>query len=276
MDALQAFSKKEWNTEVKSFVVSGASKRGWTAWMTGAADPRVKAIAPLVIDMLNFGKQLPHQVASFGKPSEMIRDYTERGLIPIPDTTAGRKLWEMVDPWMYRDKMAMPKMLIHGSNDPYWPQDATNLYWDDLKGDKWLLYVPNAGHGLEQVHADGKKDRNRAINTLAMYSRCQIRGEAMPKMSWRHAENGERLTLSVTCDPPPKAARIWVADAPTRDFRKSKWTEREVKLDKGMATGSVEKPGEGWRTFFAECEFENDGLTYCLSTQLRMYEAGKK
>jgi PhoPQ-activated pathogenicity-related protein len=276
MDALQAFAKEEWKTEVKSFVVSGGSKRGWTSWMTAAADSRVKAIAPCVIDMLNFGKQLPQQVLSFGAPSIMVKDYTDRGLIPIPDTTPAKKLWSMVDPWMYRDKLTMPKLLVHGTNDPYWPQDATNLYWDDLKGDKWLLYVPNAGHGLEQIYADGKKDRIRALSTLAMYARSQIRDEPMPKMSWKHADDGGKMTLHVTSDPAPKAARLWVADNPTRDFRKAKWAEQAATLDKGSVTGTVERPTEGWRTFFAECEYEKDGQTYFLSTQLRMAEAGKK
>jgi PhoPQ-activated pathogenicity-related protein len=276
MDALQSFSREEWKTELKSFVVSGASKRGWTSWMTGAADSRVKAIAPLVIDMLNFGKQLPHQVLSFGKPSEMIRDYTERGLIPIPDSPVGRKLWAMVDPWMYRDKMTMPKMIINGANDPYWPQDALNLYWDDLKGDNRLLYVPNAGHGLEQTYADGKKDRNRVISTLSAFARCEIRNEPMPKMSWKHGEEGNDLTLEVTCDPAPKAARLWVSDSATRDNRKSIWKEQEAKLNNRTVAGSVDKPREGWRTFFAECEFEKDGQTFFLSTQLRMFEAAKK
>ena len=41
--------KDELKTELKTFVVSGASKRGWTSWMTGAVDPRVKAIAPLAV-----------------------------------------------------------------------------------------------------------------------------------------------------------------------------------------------------------------------------------
>src|SRR5919198_648860 len=230
MDALQAFAKGEWKTEVKSFVVSGGSKRGWTSWMTAAADPRVKAVAPCVIDMLNFGKQLPQQVLSFGQPSEMIRDYTSRGLIPIPDTTPGKKLWAMVDPWMYRDKLTLPKMLVHGTNDPYWPQDATNLYWDDLKGDKWLQYVPNAGHGLEQQYADGRKDRNRAISPLAAYARSQVRGEPMPKLTWKHEGDGDRMKLTVKSDPARKAARLWVADNPTRDFRKARWAERPATL----------------------------------------------
>lgn len=276
MDVLQAFSKEEWKTELKSFVVSGASKRGWTSWLTGAADSRVKAIAPLVIDMLNFAKQLPHQVLSFGAPSLMIRDYTDRGLIPIPDTAAGRKLWSMVDPWMYREKMTMPKMIINGANDPYWPQDALNLYWDDLKGDKWILYVPNAGHDLNQTHSDGKKDRNRVLNTLSTYARLQIRGEAMPKMNWLHGDEDNSLSVTVKSDQSPKAARVWVADSASRDFRKSKWTETELKLDKGFSKGLVEKPKSGWRSVFVEYEFERDGLRYYLSTQLRMFEAGKK
>jgi len=276
MDALQAFAKEEWKTEVKSFVVSGGSKRGWTSWMTAASDSRVKAIAPCVIDMLNFGKQLPQQILSFGAPSIMVKDYTDRGLIPIPDTTPAKKLWAMVDPWMYRDKLTMPKMLVHGTNDPYWPQDATNLYWDDLKGDKWLLYVPNAGHGLEQTYADGKKDRVRALSTLAMYGRSQIRNEPMPKMTWKHGDDGNKMTLQVTSDPAPKAARLWVANNPSRDFRKAKWNEQVATLDKGTVTGAVERPTEGWRTFFAECEYEKDGQTYFLSTQLRMAEGGKK
>jgi PhoPQ-activated pathogenicity-related protein len=276
MDAVQAFAKEELKAEVKSFVVSGASKRGWTSWLTAVADPRVKAIAPLVIDMLNLQKQLPLQFLSFGKPSDMVRDYTNRGLIPIPKTEEAERLWQMVDPWVYRDKLGMPKLMILGTNDPYWPQDALNQYWDDLKGDKWALYVPNAGHGLEQKYSDGHRDRNRAVNTLAAYARKQIRGEAMPKLTWKHNAAGDKFKITVTSDKAPKQVRLWTAEAPTRDFRKAVWTEKPAALEKGTATSEVDRPAEGWRTFLAECEFEEDGLTYYLSTQLRMIEAGKK
>src|SRR5262249_16831414 len=77
MDALQAFAKEEWKFEVRDFVVTGASKRGWTTWLTAATgDKRVKAIAPLVIDTLNMPAQMENQLKAFGKPSEMIKDYT--------------------------------------------------------------------------------------------------------------------------------------------------------------------------------------------------------
>src|SRR6476620_6151770 len=46
MDAVQQFSKMTLQHDVKRFVVSGASKRGWTTWLTGANESRVAGIAP--------------------------------------------------------------------------------------------------------------------------------------------------------------------------------------------------------------------------------------
>lgn len=276
MDALQAFSKQEWKTELKSFVVSGASKRGWTSWLTGAADSRVKAIAPMVIDTLNMKEQLALQITSFGKPSDMIRDYTQRGLIPIPKGERAELLWKMVDPYMYREKVVMPKLLINGTNDPYWPQDAMNLYWDQLQGEKWALYVPNAGHGLDQKFKDKPSSRDRAINTLAVFGRKQLKGESLPKLTWKHDDVDGKLQLKVTSNATPKAVRTWSADSTTRDFRKSIWSDAPAKFESGSATILVDRPTAGWRTFFAELEFEEDGVPYYLSTQLRMTEAAKK
>jgi PhoPQ-activated pathogenicity-related protein len=270
MDALQEFGKQEWKEPVESFIITGGSKRGWTTWLTGASDRRVKAIAPMVIDNLNVPLQLPHQVKSFGRYSEQIADYTARGLVPMPETEAARKLWLMTDPYNYRDKLTLPKFLIHGGNDPYWTVDALNFYWDDLKGDKWVCIVPNAGHNLEQKLADGKTDRTRAVDSLAAFARAQIHGTPLPKLTWTHAAAAGRPRITVRGSAPPAAARLWAVDAPTRDFRKATWVERPAAIDGTTVTAAADLPATGYRAFFLETDYALDGLTYHLCTQPRV------
>jgi PhoPQ-activated pathogenicity-related protein len=270
MDALQEYARQEWQLPLEGFVVSGGSKRGWTSWLTAAADGRVRAIAPLVIDTLNMKAQMPHQLESFGAYSEQIHDYTERGLVPMPDTPAARRLWRMVDPWSYRKRLTLPKILINGANDPYWTTDALNLYWDDLSGDKWVVYVPNAGHGLEQQHADGRKDRERALSSLAAFTRHVVKRNPLPEMLWTHNDQQGKARLSVSSNPAPLAARGWLAQSPTRDFRKSEWVELPLTATAGALTLDVERKPGLFRAFFAELEFEIDGVRHPLSTQMRI------
>jgi PhoPQ-activated pathogenicity-related protein len=276
MDTLQEFSKQEWKEPLTGFVVSGGSKRGWTTWLTGASDPRVKAIAPMVIDTLNMKAQGPYQLKSFGKYSDQIIDYTARGLMPIPNTDEARLLWTMVDPWVYRSRLTMPKMVINGANDPYWTTDALNLYWDDLPSDKWVTYVPNAGHGLEQQFPDGHKERDRGINSLAAFARHVIRNKPMPKLSWKHDDASGKARLTVTADPAPKAARLWVNQAATRDFRLAEWKEAPAKIAGQTITGEVSPPTNGATAFFAELDYEIDELPHQLSTQMRILDAPAK
>ncbi|HEX4589014.1 MAG TPA: PhoPQ-activated protein PqaA family protein [Gemmataceae bacterium] len=273
MDALQAFGTKEWKDGPTAFVVSGASKRGWTTWLTGASDPRVKAIAPLVIDTLNFPAQLPHQVKSFGTYSEMIGDYTRRGLVPLPNTDAARNLWRMTDPYTYRDKLTMPKFILVGANDPYWTVDASNFYWDGLKGEKWLSRVPNAGHDLEQKLADGRGSRNRAVDSLAAFGKAQVHGKVLASATWADADAAGKPSLAVRASAAPAAARVWVADAPSRDFRKAMWTDRPATIDNNTVTATVDSPSTGFRAFYAELDYDLDGLTYRVCSGVRVVAA---
>ena len=80
MDTVQAFIQQAFNATIKRFVIAGVSKRGWTAWLTAAVDPRVKGIAPMAIDMLNIKVQLQWAEKIYGKQSEEISDYTDLNL----------------------------------------------------------------------------------------------------------------------------------------------------------------------------------------------------
>jgi PhoPQ-activated pathogenicity-related protein len=82
---VQAFAQKEFGQKIERFVVSGASKRGWTTWLSAAVDPRVRAIAPRVIDMLNMKAQTQWAQKVYGGQSERIRAYTELHLVERMD-----------------------------------------------------------------------------------------------------------------------------------------------------------------------------------------------
>ncbi|MGL6096417.1 MAG: PhoPQ-activated pathogenicity-related family protein [Fimbriiglobus sp.] len=276
MTAVQEFSAKQWaGHKVTGFVVTGASKRGWTSWLAAAAgDPRVTAIAPMVFDTLNFPAQMPHQRAAFGAFSAMIQDYTDRKLVPIPDTPAAKALWQMVDPWAYRAKLTLPKLVINGANDPYWTADALSLYWDGLPGDKHILHVPNAGHNLlEKTDSKGHTSRDRVVNTLCAFCRSRVFATPFPALTGTHTDPAGRPLLTMTADRPVKQFRVWYADAPTRDFRKAEWSP--IDLDAVAApkrSFAPDRPAGGFRAVFGEAEF--DGFT--LSTPVRILEPKPK
>jgi PhoPQ-activated pathogenicity-related protein len=121
MDTVQAFLKAERKPVVERFMVTGGSKRGWTAWLVGASrDPRVAGIAPMVIDVLNLPKQVPHHLAFYkGKPSEQIGDYVAGGMLEMLNTPVGQRLVALEDPYSYRDRYTIPKLIINGTNDRY-------------------------------------------------------------------------------------------------------------------------------------------------------------
>ena len=272
MDVLQAFGKKEWGKPIEKFIVAGASKRGWTTWLTAAADRRVGAIAPVVIDTLNMREQMPRQLQAFGTYSSRLAPYSSRGLLPIPETPEGRRLLSMVDPWAYRDRLTMPKLIINGTNDFYWATDALNLYWDGIPADKWVLYIPNAGHNLRRQDRPYPDQLNDLIDGLAAFSRHQISGAAMPKLSWKHETVNGKLRLTIAATPVPASARLWIAQTPATDFRTAKWTEHAMNLSDGKVVGEVTAPDKGHLAIFGEVDYEIDGLRYRLSTQMRMTE----
>ena len=263
MDAVQAWAGREGRPPAKNFVVTGASKRGWTTWLTGAVDDRILGIAPMVILMLNARAQNPHQLEVWGRYSEQIDDYVRRGLMERLETPEGLALWRVIDPYTYRDKLSLPKMLINGTNDRYWTLDAMNLFWDDLLGPKYAVEVPNAGHGLEV-------NRDYATKGIGGFFRSLASGRPMPALSWIHddAPDGS-LRITVRATPAPGAARVWVARSETLDFRQAAWESSPMTIDGTTATALIPRPDRGHVALFGDLEFAVDDRPYHLSTQVR-------
>ncbi len=267
MDAVQAYGKEQWQCNINKFTLTGASKRGWTTWLTSAVDSRVDALAPMVIDMLNMSQQMKHQVATWGDYSEQIRDYTELNLPKFIETPRGVVLQSIVDPYRYREALQQPKLLIFGTNDRYWPLDACNLYWEDLQGSKYLLYVPNNGHGIN--------DFTRVVGSLSALHKSRIQGAALPKLEWKYdASNDGKVVLKVTSDKAPDQMRLWQASSPSKDFRDAKWTSALVKPAADQAFEiPVAAPSEGYSACFAEAQYNYQPMPAYFSTNIRILKA---
>jgi PhoPQ-activated pathogenicity-related protein len=145
LDAIQEWSKGELNR----FVVTGASKRGWTTWLLGATgDARVVGLAPRLFDNLHFLRQIQKQKRYWHGFSKEIDPYVDRGLPERFVTPDGLELLHRVDPWYMLDQIRVPVLLIHGGMDPFWMVDALEEYWSDIKVPKWCLISPIRGHEM--------------------------------------------------------------------------------------------------------------------------------
>lgn len=260
MDALQAWAEQAHAQKIEKFVVAGASKRGWAAWLTGAVDPRVTAIAPIVIDVLNMKAQTDWAQAVYGKQSEKISDYTDLNLVQQIDAPPMQKLRSWIDPYSYRARYTMPKLLLLGTNDPYWTVDSMRHYWDDLPEPKLVYQTPNGGHALG----------TEASETLAAFFQMIADKEALPRMEWQMRNDG---TMRVGVDRHAHSMHLWTAASATRDFRNARWHPRTLEVTPGSSRASVEvgTPSTGYRAFMGEVVLKSStGHEYKLSTQVKV------
>lgn len=218
MDAVEDVTKKSGNP-LKKFLITGASKRGWTTWLVGATgDKRVAGIAPLVYDNLNIPIQMKHQIDTWGEYSLQIQDYTRRGLQAKLETSLGQNLSRMVDPYSYRDRIKVPTLIVNGANDPYWTVDALGKYWGDLKQPKWSRIIPNVGHDLGGGIL--------AIETIGMFGRSLAGAFKMPQWQSKIVDQGQSLSVSLTTKSKEfVSGKVWVVRSDSLDFRSHKWQE---------------------------------------------------
>ena len=252
--------------DIKQFVVSGGSKRGWTTWLTAAVDKRVVAIAPAVIDVLNMDEQMKHHFAAYGFYSQAIADYGEMKVFEQLDTPEGQELIKIVDPYEYRDRYAnIPKCLINSSGDQFFLPDSAQFYFHDLPGEKFLRYVPNTDHGL------GGSD---AIQSLLGFYISILKNASRPKFTWSVKDDG---SIEVNTTTTPTAVKLWKATNPkARDFRLEiigkAWESMDLGArGAGTYVAKIAEPDEGWTAFFVELTFDSGGpIPYKFTTEVHV------
>ena len=176
----------------------------------GGGRSRVIAIAPAVIDMLNVEPSFIHHWRAYGAWSDAVKDYVEQGIMDWIGTPQFRALMKIEEPYEYRDRLTMPKLLVNATGDQFFLPDSSQFYFDDLPGEKHLRYVPNADHSLDKTDA--------LENVQAFYAVDRRRTRRGPQIKWTFerdgVDQGRREGAART------KCRLWQAVNPTaRNFR---------------------------------------------------------
>jgi PhoPQ-activated pathogenicity-related protein len=256
MDAVTEFlgSTEGGGAKVDTFVVAGGSKRGWTAWTAAAVDRRIVSVVPIVIDVLNVDVSIEHHYRAYGFYAPAVGDYVRNGIMPWSGTPELKALYEIEDPFAYRDRLELPKLIINAAGDQFFLPDSSRFYFDALPGTKFLRYIPNTDHGL--------KDSD-AYRTLSAWHHATLNRTPLPKFGWKHGAGG---ALTVTAQTKPVSVMLWQAHNPAaRDFRLESlgpvWKSTPLSVASAAAgtltyEASVGKPAQGWSAYFAELTFD--------------------
>jgi PhoPQ-activated pathogenicity-related protein len=246
---------------VEKFVVAGASKRGWTTWTTAAVDKRVVAIVPIVIDMLNVVPSFKHHFAAYGFWAPAVGDYERAGIMDWQDTPQYKSLMKIEEPFEYRDRLTMPKLLINSAGDQFFLPDSSQFYWKDLQGKKFIRYVPNSDHSLKNTDA---------VASLLSFYDAIIHGKSIPEYEWELPAPG---VIRVEAKTKPSRVKLWQANNPNaRDFRLEtiglawKDSTAEPQGSHGSYEVRLSKPEKGWTAGFLELTWDAEPAPFKFTT----------
>jgi PhoPQ-activated pathogenicity-related protein len=262
MDVVQEVTLKA-QKPVRSFFVTGASKRGWTTWTTAAVDDRVIGIAPVVIDLLNIIPSFKHHYQCYGEWSPAVDDYVNEGIMDWMNTEEFETLLDLVEPYSFIDELTIPKFMINGASDEFFVTDSWKFYWDDLIGESYLQYVPNGNHGLTGTY--------QPVSLISFYH-AVITDTKIPEFNWDISSD----TIYMQIDPESDyIIRKWEAiNKQDRDFRiyviGESWYKED--LDKEPDDNyeiCISKPETGYKAALLEVIFNPDSdypLTFTSGT----------
>lgn len=220
MQAAQEFLTSKSIASINGWAVAGASKRGWTTWMVGAATcptcPNIVGIAPLVPIVPDLRREMHRMWQSYGGWTFAFTDYIEVNLTRYIDDPAMIALTEIVDPKYYGDRLSrLPKMVCLSSDDEFMMFDWSNIWYDELTGEKHLYIVQDSEHSL----STGIIELLPALSTFV----SSIAHGKKTRPSFDYGFDNKTGALSVTItEGVPKSVRLWQAHTlqdKRRDFR---------------------------------------------------------
>jgi PhoPQ-activated pathogenicity-related protein len=269
MDAIQEFTATLPRVPpVKNFVVAGASKRGWTTWTTGCVDDRVIAMVPMVMPILNIVPNMNHHYQAYGGWSFALDDYLQMGIMDYLNRPEFLELAAVVDPYSYRDRLTMPKLVLTAAGDEFFLPDSPQFFMKDLPDEKFLTVIPDAEHSLGTAIVE-------VINTISTFYRLILTNTPRPKYHYQiiRSNTTGSIIVNTTGGSRPYQVKMWYAYTMSntlRDFRlvicpkipdclqPILWLSEDLQ-ESGPGTNTwiaqMDAPKSGWAAFLIELTY---------------------
>ena len=94
--------------------------------------------------------------------------------------------------------------MMNATGDQFFLPDSSQFYFDELKGEKHLRYVPNTSHSL---------DKSDALESLQAFYASVVKGTPRPEFTWTFEKDG---AIKVVSKQRPEAVQLWQATNPER------------------------------------------------------------
>lgn len=286
LDTLAAY-RAPYQTLTK-FGIAGASKRGWDTWTLGAVDKRIIAMMPVVMDELNFVKNIQHHYRAYGGWSFALKDYWNLNFTLQFDNPNLQAMMDIIDPIVYKDRYTFPKLIIDAAGDEFFLPDDEAYWWDEMTEPKWFLMVPNAEHSM----ATGIFE---VIPAVCSFVAGVLQNQPIPKFTWTMDYVNGSITMTVPPgQPAPINVTMYAADSlkgsPRRDFRLiggypkpglqdvfwGGFPLNPIPGNQNTWIASVPVPASGWSGFMIHVKFpgpvtfSGDHFPYEFSTQINI------
>ncbi|CAF1002204.1 unnamed protein product [Rotaria sordida] len=296
MDAVQQFADKLGVHVPKTFVIAGASKRGWTTWTTAAVDnERVIGAVPIVMDILNLQKNMHHHYRSLAGWTFAFNDYYDLNITQDVDNPNLNKMAAIIDPYSYFDRYRNMKILqIQTGGDEFFLPDNEDAFWYDLQvatGGSFLRRIPNAEHSCAGHEIS-------IFFTMRSFYLSIYDNRPLPSFKWTKTSNNTHGYIRAVVDfsVGPKPINVLGYHARTlnnkrRDFRlviadpnhpgkvmanPVIWLKNDVVIEAQTPTTTVysvtiANPLSGWEAFFIQANFPGpDGTALELTTETQI------
>lgn len=265
------------DASIGKFFVSGASKRGWVAWLTAAVDKRVAGVVPLVLSALDVAAFFHRQQEFYGGWTFLLSDYYKMNIMALVDSPAFATMTSFIDPIRLRKRLTMPKLFIAAVGDEFQMPDDTRYWSNEMPGEMNQLVLKNADHTL----ATAIGNVTTAMATFVQALRLNV---TRPKYSWRICEQTGAITVKTQKHWLPHTVTVYYADSPSnvsagrRDFRWAAvnatpctpylgaclrtvpWLSADATQDGKIFTATMPLPAAGlWRGFLLELRWNNTG-----------------